>query len=320
MTKTALIIGVTGGIGHAAALALRAHGWTIRALHREPESAAARFPGLQDVDWTKGDALEASDVNGAARDASVVVHAANPPNYKNWRGLAVPMLANAIDAAKAHRARLVFPGNVYNFDPARSPVIDEASPQVPRSRKGAIRVEMETMLQGAVADGARVLIVRAGDFFGPNAPGSWLSNVMVKPGKTVASVVYPGTRDVGHAWAYLPDVAETIAQLLEREAELATFDVFHFGGHYVARGVEIADAVRKAAGVPNARIRKLPWVVLYAASPFVPLFRELIEMRYLWREPLRLDNRKLVGFLGSEPHTPLDEALADTLRALGCST
>jgi len=42
------------------------------------------------------------------------------------------------------------------------------------------------------------------------------------------------------------------------------------------------------------------------------------EMRYLWRQPLQLHNRKLVAFLGAEPHTALDEAVDKTLRGLGC--
>ena len=50
----------------------------------------------------------------------------------------------------------------------------------------------------------------------------------------------------------------------------------------------------------------------------VETFREMLEMRYLWREPLQLDNRKLVAFLGGEPHTPLDTALRETLSGLGC--
>jgi nucleoside-diphosphate-sugar epimerase len=41
-------------------------------------------------------------------------------------------------------------------------------------------------------------------------------------------------------------------------------------------------------------------------------------MRYLWRHPLRLDNRRLVAVLGAEPHTPLDEAVERTLEGLGC--
>ena len=320
MTRTVLIIGATGGIGSATSAALLARGWDVRALSRDPVKAAHNFPSHQSIEWIAGDALNPDDVTSAAAGSSVIVHAANPPKYKNWRGLALPMLANAIEAAKNVKARLVFPGNIYNFGPDAGPIISETSPQVPQSRKGAIRVEMETMLRDAVPNGVSVLIVRAGDFFGPNAPGSWFSGAMLKPGKEVRSVIYPGANDVGHAWAYLPDLAEAIARLIERESELTAFEVFNFGGHYFENGIEMAEAILLAAGVPKAPIKKLPWFVLYAASPFVPLFREIIEMRYLWQVPLKLDNRKLTVFLGEEPHTPLDEALRTTLLALGCLT
>jgi nucleoside-diphosphate-sugar epimerase len=42
------------------------------------------------------------------------------------------------------------------------------------------------------------------------------------------------------------------------------------------------------------------------------------EMRYLWREPVRMDNARLIAALGQEPHTPSDEALEATLVGLGC--
>ena len=45
--------------------------------------------------------------------------------------------------------------------------------------------------------------------------------------------------------------------------------------------------------------------------------RELMEMRYLWRAPITLSNRKLVAFLGEEPHTPLDVSLREALGELG---
>jgi len=54
------------------------------------------------------------------------------------------------------------------------------------------------------------------------------------------------------------------------------------------------------------------------AAPFNETFRELLEMRYLWKKPIGLDNAKLVRFLGEEPHTPLDRALGATLADMGC--
>jgi hypothetical protein len=80
----------------------------------------------------------------------------------------------------------------------------------------------------------------------------------------------------------------------------------------------MAAATRRAAGLPEARPRRFPWLAIYLLSPFVETFREMLEMRYLWTVPLELDNRKLVSFLGREPHTPLDVALRETLSGLGC--
>jgi len=314
--RTAFIVGATGGIGSEVATALLRRGWRVRALTRRPTEVAEQASGRLGIEWIRGDAMAAADVTAAAQGSHLIFHGANPPRYENWAGLALPMLESSIAAAKASGARIVFPGTVYNFGPDAFPLLSERSPQRPLTRKGQIRVDMERRLEAAAAAGVRTLIVRAGDYFGPRAGNSWFSQGLISSGRPVRSIAYPGPHTVGHTWAYLPDVAETIAQLLERD--LAAFEVFHFEGHWFERGVQIAEAVRRVVGNPRLPIRSFPWWALYAASPFVAMFREIIEMRYLWREPLRLDNAKLKGFLGSEPHTPIDQAIATTLRGLGC--
>ncbi len=318
MKRIALIIGITGSIGSETARALIASGWTVRALHRDPERAARTLAELGPIEWLKGDAMVTGEVVAAAAGAGVIVHAANPPGYRNWQGLVLPMIDSSIAAAKATGARLVLPGTVYNFGPDAPALVDESFPQHAITRKGKIRVAMEDRLRQASGEGARVLILRAGDFFGPRASGSsWFAQGLVKPGKPLRSVVYPGQPEAGHAWAYVPDMAATIVRLLEREAELGPFEVFHFGGHSFERGIDLALATREAAGVSRAPIRRFPWFVVYLLAPFVETFREMIEMRYLWSRSLLLDNRKLVAFLGEEPHTPLDQALRATLHGLG---
>jgi nucleoside-diphosphate-sugar epimerase len=316
--RTALIIGATGGIGSEVAQALIAHGWRVRAMTRRPESAARDFARLGPVAWRAGDAMTEADVIAAARGASLIVHAANPPGYRDWRGLALPMLANAVAAARASGARLILPGNIYNYGPDAGSVIDEGAPQHPVTRKGKIRVEMEDMLRQAAPGGVRSLVVRAGDFFGPHGPSSWFSGAMVRQGKPVRFVIYPGRRDVGHTFAYLPDLAETIARLADIEARLAPVEAVHVAGHWLDRGVEMAETIRRVAGLPRAPILPFPAALLYLAAPFSTMLRETIEMRYLWRKPIRLDNRKLEAFIGGEPHTPLDDAVRTSLAALGC--
>ena len=355
--RLALIIGADGGIGAEIAKSLNAHGWSVRALTRRKLAAASSTPhpvplpngdgtiepqGLRTwsplasgegqgeggignvtndwrgpVEWIKGDAMLAADVIAAASGAAVIVHAANPPGYQNWRGLAIPMLASSIAAAKVSGARLMLPGNVYNYGPDAFPLLTETSPRHPVTRKGKIRVEMEEMLRAAASQGTRSVVIRAGDFFGPFQPASWFKSLMITPGKPVTSVIYPGEFAVGHAWAYLPDLAETFAQVADRERSLPDFDTFHFGGHWIARGVDFAEAARRAGGHPNAPIRHLPlW--FHLVTPFMAFLREAKEMQYLWRVPVQLDNTKLLRLLGSEPHTPLDQALSVTLRELGC--
>ncbi len=315
--RTALVLGATGGIGGEVARLLVARGWQVRALHRDPERLSASHKGSALI-WERGDAMFAADVAAAADNASVVVHAVNPPGYRNWGQVVLPMLHNTIAAASANRARIVLPGTIYNYGPDAFPDVHETSPQNPITVKGRIRAEMEKRLHAAATAGARVLIVRAGDYFGPRAGNNWFSQGLVKPGKPVTVITYPGRSGVGHQWAYLPDVAETMVQLLEKSEMLDDFAVFQMEGQWDDDGTRMIEAIRKAVGNSNIKVRKLPWTLMRLLTPFVPLFRELAEMRYLWNVPIRMDNKRLKAVLGAEPHTPLDIAVRNTLISLGC--
>jgi nucleoside-diphosphate-sugar epimerase len=315
--QTALVLGASGGVGGEVARRLVARGWTVRALHRNPDrlSTTDRAAGFT---WLRGDAMSASDVAAAAEGASVIVHAVNPPGYRNWGRLVLPMLDNTIAAARAAAARIVLPGTVYNFGPDTFPEPQETSPQHPTTVKGGIRVEMERRLRVAADAGAPVLIVRAGDFFGPQAANNWFAQGLVRAGKPLAAITYPGRRGIGHQWAYLPDVAETMVRLLEKSDSLENFAVFHMEGHWDADGTQMVAAVRTAADNPGIKLRTLPWLPMRLLAPLVPLFRELAEMRYLWATPIHMGNARLREFLGAEPHTKLDIAVRETLIGLGC--
>jgi nucleoside-diphosphate-sugar epimerase len=265
--------------------------------------------------------MQASDVVEAARGTELIVHAANPPNYRNWRGLALPMLDNTIAAARISNARILLPATVYNFGANAPRVLQENSPQIPTTRKGQVRVEMELKLQKASLYGVRSIVVRAGDFFGPGAGNSWLTRGMVRASGRARVVYNPGPPEVGHSWAYLPDLAETMARLVETERPMSAYEVFNFRGHSFEHGVEMAEGVCRALGIGNQRIKPFPWWAIKLAAPVVNACREMLEMRYLWQVPLQLDNSRLRALIGTEPHTPLEDALAATLnsssRALG---
>ncbi|MDQ0465651.1 nucleoside-diphosphate-sugar epimerase [Caulobacter ginsengisoli] len=316
--KTALVIGATGGFGSHTALALIKRGWTVRALARDPASAAERMGTRTPIDWVKGDAMDAASVVAAAKGADLIVHAANPPGYRNWKGTVIPMLASTLAAARASGARILFPASVYNFAPDSGANIGETAPQQPVTRKGRLRVRMEAMLrEAAERDGVRTLVLRAGDFFGPGPGGQSMDWLTIRRGGRVRAVYAPGPSHVGHAFAYLPDLGETAARLADREAELPAFAAFHFTGHWLGGAQGLAQSVRRVLDQPNLPIRPFPEAVIRLISPFNETLRELLEMLYLWKKPIGLDNARLVAFLGEEPHTALDTAVRATLDDMG---
>jgi nucleoside-diphosphate-sugar epimerase len=313
-----LVLGATGGIGGEVARQLRDAGWEVRALRRAADQPTEQKDGIT---WLRGDALSREDVAAAAKGCSVIVHAVNPPGYRRWSELVLPMLDNTIAAAAAEHATVVLPGTVYNFGPDAFALVTEQSRQNPVTRKGAIRVEMERRLEAFSDAGGRALIVRAGDFFGPKAGNNWFSQGLVKPGQPVAKISYPGVPGTGHQWSYLPDVARTIVELLARRDSLERFATFHMKGHWDHDGAQMTRAVQRVVarrtGV-EPTVASFPWWFIRLAAPFVTTFRELLEMRYLWRVPLRMDNARLAAVIGAEPHTPLEQAVERSLLGLGC--
>lgn len=308
----ALVLGLTGGIGSAIAQRLADRGWTIRALTRRPEGKRPSYPFP--VEWRPGDALDAGDVAQAARGASLIVHAVNPPGYARWREDGLPMLENTIAAASDAGATILFPANVYVYSGASPARVDEAAPRRPTTRKGQVRLEMEDRLARAAQEGGvRVIGVRAGDFFGPGVTSSWFSQALAKGGMATRSIATPARPGTSHAWAYVPDLAETFARLVDRRAELPAFTMVHFAGHLDASGRDLAEAVRRVIGRASMPIKPFPWIVVWLGAPFVRFLRETLEMRWLWTTSLALDNGRLRTLIGEEPHTPLDEAVRTAL-------
>ena len=312
--RKALVLGATGGIGGETGRALTSHGWSIRALYRgqvpsdTPES----------WEWVKGDALDPASVMNAAKGVDAIVHAVNPPGYRNWATLVLPMIENTISAARASGARILLPGTIYNYGLDAFPVLREDSPQHATTHKGKIRIALEERLEQAATRGVRSLIVRFGDFFGPKAGNNWFSQAFVKPQQPIKSITNPGPKGIGHAWAYLPDTGKVFAELMDREGDLTDFEQFHFQGHWDSDGSEMITAIRKAVGNPSLPVKTLPWFLFKLASPFNETMRELYATQPLWQTPIRLDNQKLVRLLGREPHTSLQTAVEATLRGFGC--
>lgn len=316
--KRVLVLGATGGIGGEVARQLRDAGWTVIAMNRQRSTDREVRDGIT---WLKGDALIPEEVANAAKGCSVIVHAVNPPGYRQWDKLVLPMLNNTLAAARQENATVLLPGNVYNYGPDAFPVIDEAAEQHPTTKKGAIRVEMEQRLRKFAEAGGQAIIVRAGDYFGPRAAGNWFSQALVQPERAVRSIKLPNQSGVGHLWSYLPDVAHTMVLLMEQRRTLPSFANYHLSGHWDEDGRQMAETIQKVVERSTGKrpsIAGFPWWLIKIVAPFQETMREILNMRYLWQQPVRMSNAQLLQTLGEESQTPLEQAIETTLRDLKC--
>ena len=321
MKSTVLILGARGRFGLAAARAFADAGWRVQGLMRPGAQVPVEAASDSRIEWVTADLQDAAAVARAAQGASVVVHALNPAyTDKAWKSQALPMTGAAISITRALDATLMFMGNIYNFGADMPAVLTEDTPQRAETVKGQIRITMEEQIRRS---GVAAIVIRAGDFFG-SGKGTWFDQSIVKEIQN-GKLTYPGHKDVATAWAYLPDLARTFAQVAAHRDTLKPFEIFHFAGHSIT-GQEWLDTIEPIAQAqgwvkPGERVRygRLPWPIIRIGALFVPTLAALLEMRYLWDTAHALDNRKLVALLGAEPHTPLTQAVAATLKDLGFS-
>ncbi|MCK6265792.1 epimerase [Vibrio sp. ZSDE26] len=297
--KTALILGITGNFGLQIAMALKTEGWKIRTLVRD-KTKTPKWLSSSDI-WV-GDASNEQLIEEAALGAELIVYAINPVYYR-WETEALQLLEPTVSVAAKLKARILFPGNVYNFKPNIA-LISEDDPMKPISRKGAIRVKMEQRLYQASQQGASVTIVRGGDFIGPNTHFTWL-DLILKHNKSSARIKFPHDARHVHFWSYLPDLCANTAMLMSLPQ--SSYEVWHDDGLKLNQ-----QDWQQAFLANNTKLRtsKFSWWVFKLSSPFVPLVREVVKMQYLWQQPVLLDGNKMKQALKDKyQSTPLENIL-----------
>ncbi|MCD7061307.1 NAD-dependent epimerase/dehydratase family protein [Pelagibacterium xiamenense] len=299
--KTITILGINGHIGQAVAKAFATRHWRVIGFGRSNKNPIAG------VEFIKGDADSVRDMKAAAAQSGVVFNGLNLPYDKWFDGAAETLNARVIEAVSGDDKTLLFPGNIYSYK-ATDKVVTPDLRQDPQTPRGAIRVRMEEQIRKASAAGAfQAIILRAGDFYGPNTDGTILDALVLREAAK-GKVALSSKRTTRHAWAYLPDLAEAFAILAEKRETFGTFENFHFGGHFVAPNETFAAIERAAKRKLN--LVSTPWTTLKLAGFVMPVLREVVKMRYLWDYEMRLRDDRLDAILGPEFGTPYDEAIA----------
>lgn len=301
------VLGSNGHMGNAAMVAFADAGWQVSGLGR-----TNRRP-VSGTRFIAGDANELETVKAAIADADVVVHGLHL-RYDQWgHGRAEAQLQVVIDAMKGTGKTLLFPGTIYNYS-ASDRVIGPELRQKAEAPRGEIRIRLEQMLQAAAKAGQfQVIILRAGDFYGPGNRGEWFEQAMlmdIRKGR----LYHLGALDMRHCWAYLPDLGRAFVALAEQREQLAAFENRHFAGHWASHR-ELMAAIAKS--VPQkVSIAPMPWWLLGALGLVNPVMRDIYRMRYLWRNEMELVDPQLNALLGADFATPFEESVAATVHEL----
>lgn len=314
--KKVLILGVTGNFGRAQAQALLDDGWHIHLLLRDLNKFKYdAMVGHKNVTLFNGDAMNMDDLLAAGQGCEAIVHGINMP-YDKWPELMPTITQNILQAAKALSATILFAGNIYVFSPDDGPIYNEQSAQNPITKKGAFRKRLEQdMAHFAQTQGVQVIILRAGDYWGPQSSDSSFFKYLVLDNVPKGKIWLSGAEDKKHAWAYLPDLGKIGTALLNRRSELDLFEIFHSAGHDLT-GMEMVDAVEQVVG-KKLKLGKLPWGMIRIIGIFNKAMREMLELRFMANVSQSLNQDKLLALLGDVPQTPINEALAETFKAHG---
>lgn len=292
-----------GPVGMTTADALVARGHQVRVLSRSGgESTDA-------VEHRQVDAADVDAVATAARGASALYNAVNPA-YHRWPIDWPPVAAALLGAAERTGAVLVTMGNLYVYGRPSGPM-SPSSPLATSDTKGRVRLAMWTDALAAHRAGrVRVTEARAADFVGPQVPADHSHLVRqlatIRAGRRAWVV---GDPDVPRSWAYLPDVAETLATL--GTDERAWGRAWHVPSAPPRSQRQAIGDLATAMSLPAVPVSGIPWPVLSAVGLVVPMMREVVGVRHQFDQPFVIDSTETTATFGLTA-TPWDEVVTAT--------
>jgi nucleoside-diphosphate-sugar epimerase len=156
------------------------------------------------------------------------------------------------------------------------------------------------------------MIVRAADFYGPDAKLSLTFSTVTERLKAGKSPQWIGNPKNIHTFTYTPDAGKTLAMLGNTPA------AFNQTWHALTSNEKITgeDYVRMACeiiGRHDHRVTRLPKLGVRVLGLFVPVLREFVEMMYQFENDYVFDSTKIATALDVQA-TRYRDGIAETLK------
>ena len=296
-----------GPVGTTTAELLTTQGHRVRVLSRSGGTSTGAVEHRQ-VDAADPDALTA-----AARGAAAVYNAVNPA-YHRWPTDWPPVAAALLTAAERTGAVLVTMSTLYGYGRPSGPMTPE-TPLAAVDVKGRVRIRMwADALAAHEAGRVRVTEARAADFVGPQVPAehSHLTRQLpaLRAGRRAWVV---GDPDAPRSWAYLPDVAATLATLGTDERALGR--AWHVPSAPPRSQRQALEDLAGALAAPPARVSPIPWSVLRGVGLVSPVMREVVAIRHQFDQEFVIDASATTATFGLTA-TPWEETVRATVGAV----
>jgi nucleoside-diphosphate-sugar epimerase len=292
-----------GPVGSTTAAELVARGHHVRVLSRSGGVST------EAVEHRRVDATDAEALTAAAAGAAALYNAVNPA-YHRWATDWPPVAAALLTAAERTGAVLVTMGNLYGYGRPIGPMTP-GTPLAATDVKGRVRNRMwADALAAHEAGRVRVTEARAADFVGPQVPAASSHLMRQEPALRAGRRAWVvGDPDVLRSWAYLPDVATTLATLGTDERALGR--AWHVPSTPPRSQRQALTDLAAAMGAPAAKVSAIPWSVLRAVGLAVPMMREVVAIRHQWDQEFVIDATEATDVLGLTA-TPWDEVVRAT--------
>jgi nucleoside-diphosphate-sugar epimerase len=300
-----------GVVGTTTAELLAAQGHRVRVLSRS---------GGTSTDAVEHRAVDAGDAGAlaeAARGAQALYNAVNPA-YSRWATDWPPVAAALLDAAERTGAVLVTMSNLYVYGRPGGPMSPD-SPLAATDLKGRVRTAMwRDALAAHEAGRIRMAEARAADFVGPRVPAAHSHLVRQLPALRRGRRAWVvGDPDASRSWAYLPDVAATLATLGTDERALGR--AWHVPSPPPRSQRQALGDLAAAMSVPPVPVSGIPWPVLRGLGLVWPTMREVVDVRHQFDQEFVVDARATTATFGLTA-TPWPEVVAATVAAVPATT
>lgn len=304
-----LVLGATGSIGYAFTKTLLDNKQPVTILVRNKEKASKLFDDNELLDIIEGDAMDLEKLKKVASGKQFIFHGINYP-YDKWEENMDLVTGYVIVAASYNNSTIIFPGNIYEFG-----LVDEITEEMvpnPTTKKGKIRLKLFNMLKNATDDKkCKVIFIRLPDFFGPNVVNGLTERIFGNAVKQ-KPINWLIRSDVPHQFVYTPDAANLMYQICLDENR-PDFTLYNYASFVLPSFNAFAEEIAKQTGGP-AKVQNLPKFVTNIMGLFMPVMRELKENFYLFESAVILNDGKIRNDFPEFEHTPLEEAIGETLK------